>query len=115
MDDKKIKELREIADELINNGNSKEIAEGKGILRAIDYLSISEMDKQIEKLGQYLIESEDDEGKPVPLSKQREILIDYYITNDETHLVDWIDNIQVVQLYEYRLTVKDLLTYIGYL
>jgi len=115
MNTKKVQELREMADELINCGNSKEIAEGNGILRAIEYLTVSVEEEQVNKLGEYLMETEDDEGNTVPLSKQREILIKVYETEDETQIIDWIDNIQVVELYEYRLTVKDILTHIGYL
>ena len=72
-------------------------------------------EKEVIELGNYLLETEDENGLLVSLEKQREILIDYYQNNDKTKIVDWIDNIQVVELYENRLTVEELLTYIGYL
>ncbi len=121
MNTKKVNELKEMAEELINCGNSKEIAEGYGIIRALEYLKPTERESQIDSLSNYAIEHENDNGEMVTLEMQLDALIETFKTNKangmtklNSNRADTVELIQMIEAYEFYYSVYDLLDIIGY-
>ena len=121
MNDKKVNELKEMAQELIDCGNSKEIAEGYGIIRALDYLKPTKRDTQIEKLGNYATEYEGKNGNLITLDMQLDALVSVFNSNKKEGVLrknseraDTVEIIQMIEAYEFYYSIYDLLDVIDY-
>ena len=94
--------LKEQAEELINCGNSKEIAEGNGMMRVINDIEKDNNQTIVNKLGDYI------SGDCNP-DEMLEILIN---VEDKDDMADC--HITMLEQFEYTFLVKQLLKQIGY-
>ena len=94
--------LTEQAEELINCGNSKEIAEGNGMMRVIKEIEINNKQTIVNNLGDYT------SGDCNP----EETLATLINVENKDDMVD--NHITILERFEHTLLVKQLLEQIGY-
>jgi len=97
-----LKLLIKQAEELMNCGNSKEIAEGYGMMRVIKEIEKDNEQSPINKLGEYI------SGDCNP----EETLAILIKVEDKDDMAD--NHITMLERFEYTLLVKQLLEQIGY-
>ena len=99
-----LKELTEEAQELIDFGDSKEKAMGRGMMRVIDALKsigTKEIDRKVKVAGHFLCsDTEHTIAEQIKLIREHE---------DQTDLIDYVEGVTVWEKVEFSFTCKGFL------